>query len=39
MRMDTVDMSEYFPLKSDEQLMRFMQPDEEWNLRKKVINP
>ena len=35
LRMDTVDMSEYFPLRSDEQLQRFLQQDDEWNQRKK----
>lgn len=41
MRMDTVDLSEYLPFKTDEDLKRFMKPDEEWNQRKKVslINP
>lgn len=35
MKMDTVDLSEYFPLKTDAQLKKFMQHDDEWNLRKK----
>lgn len=34
-RMDTVDISDYFPLQTDEQLSRFMKADDEWNQRKK----
>lgn len=36
MRMDTVDVSDYFPLNSDEQLQQFMKHDDEWNKRKKA---
>lgn len=38
MRMDTVDLNNYFPVKSDEDIDRFLEQDEEWNLRKKVFN-
>lgn len=33
--MDTVDISKYFPLTSDAQLSEFMNPDAEWNQRRK----
>ena len=35
MRMDTADISHFFPLKSNEDLKKFMAQDEEWNQRKK----
>lgn len=36
MMMDTVDLSMYFPLKSDDDLSKFMnRNDDEWELRKK----
>ena len=35
LRMDTVDISQYFPILSESQLIDFMKPDEEWNQRKK----
>ena len=38
MKMDTVDISEYFPLKSDGDIRTFMNNDEEWNSRKKESN-
>lgn len=36
MRMDSVDLSEYFPLRNDKDLDRFMnREDEEWPLRRR----
>lgn len=34
-RMDTADISHFFPLKSNHDLKRFMEQDEEWNQRRK----
>lgn len=34
-RMDTVDISHFFPLQSDEDLKTFMLQDQEWNQRRK----
>lgn len=35
-RMETADIAEYFPIKSDEDLNKFMLHDDQWSLRKKV---
>ena len=37
LRMDTVDISPFFPLQSNEDLNKFLQRDEEWIQRKKEI--
>ena len=34
-KMDTVDISPYFPLKTDADLEKFMNDDDEWTNRKK----
>lgn len=34
-KMDTIDMSDYFPLTSDSDIQNFMRHDDEWNQRKK----
>ena len=34
-KMDTVDMSQFFPLKSDDDIDRFMKQDKEWTRRMK----
>ena len=36
LRMDLVDMSQYFPITCDGDIDRFMKKDEEWNQRKKA---
>lgn len=35
--MDTTDLSEYFPIKSEESLEEFLRIDDKWNQRKKVL--
>ena len=35
-RMDTVDLSKYFPLSSDADIDNFMKEDHEWKERKRV---
>lgn len=37
LKMDNVDLSEYFPFNTDGDLNRFMRNDEGWNQRKKVL--
>lgn len=35
MRMDTVDISDYLPFNSDDEIKNFMMHDNEWIQRKK----
>lgn len=35
LRMDTVDISGFFPLQSNDDIVRFLQRDDEWIPRKK----
>lgn len=36
MKMDTVDLSDYLPFQTDDDLHRFMKRDDEWNQQRKV---
>lgn len=38
LRMDTIDISGFFPLKSNKDLVTFLQRDDEWIGRKKEIS-
>ena len=37
LKMETVDISDYFPMQSDADINKFMVRDEEWNHRRKVL--
>ena len=36
MRMDTADITPFFPLETDDDVLNFLKQDEEWNQRRKA---
>ena len=35
MKMDTTDISNFFPIRNDEAMETFMKQDDDWHLRRK----